>query len=96
MAIEQSEPLQRILRGLTAGTDPGRLLHQALSAAVQAARGNLGLLLGLVDGVGTPLASTGTVPPLLTEVADAAIASGRLARRSSRDGRRTAVAECWR
>ena len=84
MAIEESEPLQRILRGLTGGTDPGRLLHQALAAAVQASRGNLGLLLGLVDGVSTPLASTGTVPPLLGEVADAAIASGRLARRSSR------------
>jgi signal transduction histidine kinase len=96
VVVEQPEQLQRILRGLTGGTDPGRLLHQTLAAAVQAARGNLGLLLGLVDGVGTPLASTGTVPPLLTEVADAAIASGRLARRSSRDGRRTAVAECLR
>ena len=96
VAIEQPEQLQRILRGLTGGADPGRLLHQTLAAAVQAAQGDLGLLLGLVDGLATPLASTGTVAPLLTEVADAAIASGRLARRSSRDGRRTAVAECLR
>jgi len=96
VGIEQPEQLQRILRGLTGGTDPGRLLHQSLVAAVQTARGNVGLLLGLVDGVEAPLASTGTVTPLLTEVADAAIASGRLARRSSRDGRRTAVAECLR
>jgi signal transduction histidine kinase len=46
--------------------------------------------------VATPLASTGAVPPVLTEVADAAITSGRVARRSTRDGRRSAVAECLR
>jgi hypothetical protein len=94
VAIERDEQLHRILRGLVGGVDPGRLLHQALAAAVQAAHGNLGVLLGLVEGVPTPLAATGTVTPLLTEVAGTAMASGRLARRSS--GSRTAVAECLR
>jgi signal transduction histidine kinase len=94
VAREQPEQLQRILRGLVGGTDPGRLLHETLRAAVQASHARVGLLTGTVDGVSTPLASTGAVPPLLTDVADAAIASGRLERRS--DSTRSAVAECLR
>jgi signal transduction histidine kinase len=94
VAIERDEQLHRILRGLVGGVDPGRLLDQALAAAVQAVHGNLGVLMGLVDGVPTPLAATGTVTPLLTDVAGTAMTSGRLARRSG--GSRTAVAECLR
>jgi len=93
---EQTEHLQRVLRGLVAGTDPVRLLEEALRGAVQAAHGRQGLLVGLVDGVSTPLASTGPVPRVVVDVADAAIASGRLARRTERDHTRGAVAECLR
>jgi signal transduction histidine kinase len=50
--------------------------------------------MGVVEEACTPLASTGAVPPLLTEAAEAAIASGRLERRS--DSARAAVAECLR
>ena len=96
MAQEQTEHLQRVLRGLVAGTDPIRLLDDALRGAVQAAHGRQGLLVGLVDGVSTPLASTGAVPRVVVDAADAAIASGRLARRTERDGKRGAVAECLR
>src|SRR5437763_933415 len=93
---EQTEHLQRVLRGLVAGTDPARLLDDALRGAVLAAQGSQGLLVGLVDGVSTPLASTGAVPRVVVDAADAAIASGRLARRNERDGKRGAVAECLR
>ena len=93
---DQTEHLQRVLRGLVAGHDPIRLLEEALRGAVQAAHGRQGLLVGLVDGVSTPLASTGAVPRVVVDAADAAIASGRLARRTERDAKRGAVAECLR
>src|SRR5205807_6793416 len=96
VAHEETEHLQRVLRGLVAGTDPVRLLEDALRSAVQAAHGRQGLLVGLVDGVSTPLASTGAVPRVVVDAADAAIASGRLARRTERDAKRGAVAECLR
>src|SRR5438477_7213183 len=96
VAQDQTEHLHSVLRGLVAGTDPVRLLEQALRGAVQAAHGRQGLLVGLVDGVSTPVASTGAVPRVVVDAADAAIASGRLARRTERDGRRGAVAECLR
>jgi signal transduction histidine kinase len=92
----QSEQLHRVLRGLVAGTDPARLLDDALKGAVQASRGRQGLLVGLVDGVSTPLASTGPVPRVVLDAADAAMASGRMARRNERAGRHGAVAECLR
>ncbi|MBV8982552.1 MAG: PAS domain-containing protein, partial [Acidimicrobiia bacterium] len=85
-----------VLRGLVAGVDPVRLLEQALRGAVQAAHGRQGLLVGLVDGVSTPLASTGPVPRVVVDAADAAISSGRLARRTERDKKRGALAECLR
>jgi signal transduction histidine kinase len=92
----QTEHLQRVLRGLVAGADPIRLLDDALRGAVQAAHGRQGLLVGLVDGVSTPLASTGAVPRVVVDAADAAIAGARLARRTERDGKRGAIAECLR
>jgi signal transduction histidine kinase len=93
---EHTEQLQHVLRGLVAGTDPVRLMEEALRGAVQAAHGRQGLLVGLVDGVSTPVASTGPVPRVVVDAADAAIASSRLARRTERDGKRGAVAECLR
>ncbi|MBV8162311.1 MAG: PAS domain-containing protein [Acidimicrobiia bacterium] len=96
MGQAPTEHLQRVLRGLVAGTDPVRLLEDALRGAVQEAHGRQGLLVGLVDGVSTPLASTGAVPRVVVDAADGAISGGRLARRTERDGRRGAVAECLR
>ena len=96
MAQDETEHLQRVLRGLVAGNDPVRLLEEALRGAVQAAHGRQGLLVGLVDGVSTPLASTGAVPRVVVDAADAAISSGRLARRTGRDRKQGAVAECLR
>ena len=93
---DQTEHLQGVLRGLVAGTDPVRLLEQALKGAVQAAHGRQGLLVGLVDGVSTPVASTGPVPRVVVDAADAAISSGRLARRTERETKRGALAECLR
>jgi len=96
VADQQTEHLQRVLRGLVAGTDPVRLLDDALRGAVEAAHGRQGLLVGLVDGVSTPLASTGAVPGVVVDAADAAIAGGRLVRRTERNGKRGAIAECVR
>jgi len=92
----QTEHLHRVLSGLVAGVDPGRLLNDALRGAVEAAAGRQGLLVGLVDGVSTPLASTGTVPRVVVDVADAAISSGRLTRRTEPGGSTGAVGECLR
>ena len=49
------------MRGLAAASDPMRLLHDALAGAVEAVGGRSGLLVGLMDDVVTPLASTGAV-----------------------------------
>jgi signal transduction histidine kinase len=96
VAESHAENLNRVLRGLVAGTDPARLLDDALKGAVEAAHGRQGLLVGLVDGVSTPLASTGAVPRVVLDATDAAMASGRLARRNERNGKQGAVAECLR
>ena len=96
VAEPHTENLNRVLRGLVAGTDPARLLDDSLKGAVEAAHGRQGLLVGLVDGVSTPLASTGAVPRVVLDAADAAISSGRLARRNERNGKQGAVAECLR
>src|SRR5437868_13355719 len=93
---DQTEHLQRVLRGLVAGNDPVRLLEEALRGAVEAAGGRQGLLVGLVDGVSTPLASTGAVPRVVVDVAEGAISSGRLTRRTEPGGTTGAVGECLR
>src|SRR4051812_1668400 len=92
MARDHAEHLQRVLRGVIAGADAARVLHEALNGAVIAARGRQGLLVGLVDGGTAPLASTGPAPRVVVDAAEAAIATGRLARRSSRDSG-SAIAE---
>ena len=67
---QQTEHLHRVLGGLVAGVDPARLRNDALRGAVEAAGGRQGLLVGLVDGVSAPLASVGTVPRVVLDVAD--------------------------
>ena len=93
MTGDHTERLQRIVRGVTTGADPSRLLNEVLAATLEAARGHEGLLMGLVDGEPVPLASSGTPPSILLDTAEAAIASGRLTRRTSRDGGGSAAAE---
>ncbi len=84
--------LQRVLRGIASGADPGRLLHQVVVGAVDAGRGRHGVLVGVVDGTSLPLAATPDVPASAVAAADAAVTTGRLARRSNGE-RASAVAE---
>jgi signal transduction histidine kinase len=92
VALPYAEQLQRVVRGVVAGSEPARLLNEALRGAVAASGGRQGLLLGLVDGVATPLASTGPVARVVVDAAEAAVATGRLARRGSAGGG-SAIAE---
>lgn len=87
-----TEALQRIVRGVAAGADPARLLHDTLTAAVAGSRARQGMLTGLVDGTATPLASVGAIPDTVVEAAASAVASGRLTRRSDRSTGSHAVA----
>lgn len=90
------ERLQKVMRGLAGGGDPMRLLHDALSGAVEAAGARSGLLVGVMDGEATPLASMGAVNETVHEAADAAISAGRLARRGDVKTGHHAVAEVVR
>lgn len=91
-----SERLQRILRGISGGTDPARLLNEVLAATLVASKGSGGMLLGLVDGNPVPLATSGPPPNLLLEVAEACIEAGRLVRRIDRATGASAAAEAVR
>ncbi|MDQ3106848.1 MAG: ATP-binding protein [Actinomycetota bacterium] len=73
--------LAQVLRGLTVGADPIRLLHDALGGAVAASAGRHGIIVGLVDGAPSIVASSGTTPKVVMEAAEQCIADGRLARR---------------
>jgi hypothetical protein len=88
-----SEPVQRIVRGLASGTDPSRLLHDCLAAAVAGGKARSGLLCGVVDGAPVPLASSGALAPVVEQAAAAAIESGHLSRRSDRASGAHAVAQ---
>ena len=88
---DATEQLQRVLRRVVAGADTARLLHDTIRGAVATTRARQGLVLGLVDGATTPLAATGPVGRVIVDAAEGAIASGRLARRSSETG--SALAE---
>jgi signal transduction histidine kinase len=87
------EPLQAVLRGLAAGSDPGRLLTAALEGAVASSGATHGLLLGVLDDHRLPLATHGVRIPCLDEAAEAAMSTGRLARRRDRASGATSVAE---
>ena len=96
VAQHHLERLQKVMRGLAAGADPMKLLHDSLAGAVEAAGGRSGLLVGVMDGAVTPLASTGAVSDTVREAADAAVAGGRLARRGDTKTGHHAVAEAVR
>ncbi|MDQ1404214.1 MAG: two-component system, OmpR family, phosphate regulon sensor histidine kinase PhoR [Actinomycetota bacterium] len=84
------------MRGLSSGVDPARLLHDTLRSAVEATKARQGLLVGVVDGRVSPLASTGATPAVVLDAAEAAVSSGRLVRRSERDGSVHAMADAIR
>ena len=73
--------LAQVLRGLTVGADPMRLLQDAVTGAIAAAAGRHGVVVGLVDGAPSVLSASGTTPKVLMETAQACMAEGRLARR---------------
>ncbi|MDR7534360.1 MAG: hypothetical protein QN162_13650, partial [Armatimonadota bacterium] len=75
MALPYAEHLQRVVRGVVGGSDPMRLLNEALRGAVVASGARQGLLVGMVDGVATPLASTGPVARVVLDAAEAAVAT---------------------
>lgn len=93
MTGDHNERLQRIIRGVTTGTDPARLLNEVLVAALTAARGNDGLLMGVVDGDVMPLATSGTPSGVLLDAAEGAISTGRLTRRTAKSSSDSAAAE---
>lgn len=73
--------LAQVLRGLSVGADPIRLLHDALGGAIAASNGRHGIIVGLVDGAPSIVAATGTTPKVVMDTAEACLAEGRLARR---------------
>ena len=73
--------LAQVLRGLSVGADPIRLLHDALGGAIAASNGRHGIIVGLVDGAPSVVAATGTTPKVVMDTAEACLAEGRLARR---------------
>lgn len=73
--------LAQVLRGLSVGADPIRLLHDALAGAIAASNGRHGIIVGLVDGAPSIVAASGTTPRVVMDTAEACLAEGRLARR---------------
>lgn len=85
--------LAQVLRGLTVGADPVRLLNDALGGAIAASRGRYGLVVGLVDGAPTVVAQSGTTPRVVLEAGQQSIAEGRLVRRRDTTNGSGAIAE---
>lgn len=87
------ESLQAVLRGVTAGGDPSRLLHQALAGAVSATKASEGAVLRVVGDATAPVATSGELSAPARATAEAAIAAGRLVRRREQGSGRTTAAE---
>ncbi|HET9443924.1 MAG TPA: ATP-binding protein [Acidimicrobiales bacterium] len=73
--------LAQVLRGLTVGADPMRLLQDAVTGAIAASAGRHGIVVGLVDGAPSVLATSGATPKVVMETAQACMSEGRLARK---------------
>jgi signal transduction histidine kinase len=90
------QPLERlhiVLRGLAAGTDPARLLSDALAGALAATGSREGLVLRAGADRTVVVATTGEVSAFVRETAEAAVVSDRLQRRRDPDSGVVAVAE---
>ena len=85
--------LAQVLRGLNTGADPIRLLQDALTGAVHASQGRHGMIVAVVDGVPTPVVTTGATPTVVRETAVRAITEGRLARKRDAAAGTGAMAE---
>lgn len=88
-----NDPLSAVLRGLAAGVEPGRLLVEALNGAIAIARGRQGMVMGVLDGSPVAVTATGTMPSVVRQAAEDAIATGRTARRRQPETGAGAVAE---
>lgn len=85
--------LAQVLRGLSVGADPVRLLEDALGGAIVACSGRHGIVVGLVDGVPSVVAASGTTPRIVMDAARACMSEGRLARRRDQAIGSGAIAE---
>lgn len=85
--------LAQVLRGLTVGADPARLLDDALGGAIAACSGRHGIIVGLVDGAPSVVTATGTTPKVVMDTAEACMSGGRLARRRDQAIGSGAIAE---
>ena len=73
--------VQQVLRAVASGTDPGRIASRVVQAAMAACGGREAVVLVATDGTAEVLAASGPVPPGLRAGAEAALESGRPARR---------------
>jgi signal transduction histidine kinase len=73
--------VQRALRGVVAGGERNRVIHETLEGVVDAARAAGGVLVALVDGQPSLAGRTGSDIDAATDAAKAALLSGRLTRR---------------
>lgn len=85
--------LQSVLNGLSAGTDPARLLHDGLSGAVAATGGTEGAVLRLGATGEEVLATSGHLSAAARATARAAAEGGRLVRRRDPQTGLTTAAE---
>lgn len=84
--------LAQVLRGLSGGTDPLRLLSDAVAGAVAAAGGRNGIIVGVIDGAPSVITASGSSSKLVMETARAAMGEGRITRRRDPDAGSGAVA----
>lgn len=85
--------LQSVLCGLSAGTDPIRLLHDGLAGAVAATGGTSGAVLRVAAGEPAVLAAMGPVLTAATTTARAAVDASRMVRRRDPQTGLTTAAE---
>lgn len=72
--------LAQVLRGLSGGADPLRLLSDTVAGAVAAAGGRHGIVVGMVDATPSVVAAAGATSKVLMDTAQAAMAEGRVTR----------------
>jgi len=85
--------LQRVLRGLAAGGDPAKLLHDILTGAMAATTAAEGAILRVSGPSVTPVVTSGELSRSAVEAGQAAIDSGRLVRRRDPGSAATTAAE---
>lgn len=76
------ERLHTVLRGLAAGADPARLLHDALAGAIAATNGRDGLVMRATGEGGAVVSTSGEPMPVMRLAAQSAISAGRLVRKA--------------